>query len=45
MEEQGSYMARICNPRLYKVVTQDVIQRKVFPLVIDKKAIDPQANY
>ena len=38
-------MGRILNPRLYKLVSQDVISRHVYPLLIDKKSVDPDANY
>lgn len=36
VKDQGSYAARILNPRLYGIVTKDVISRKAYPLVIDK---------
>ena len=38
-------MARICDPRLYGIITSDILQRKAFPFVIDKKSIDNQALY
>lgn len=45
VKDQGSYFARIMNPRLYSEVTKDVICRKAYPLVIDKYRIDSKANY
>lgn len=43
--QQGVYMARLVDPRMYGIITQDVLARKAFPLVIDKASIDPKANY
>lgn len=45
VNEQSAYFARVYNPRIYGIVNQDVIKRKVYPLVIDKKATDPNSNY
>ena len=45
VKQQGAYMARICDPRLYGIVTQDILQRKAFPFTIDKKSIDSKSNY
>ena len=38
-------MARLIDPRLYGIITQDVLARKAFPLVIDKMAVDSTQNY
>jgi len=43
--DQNAYFGRIFNPRTYAVVSNDVICRRVYPLVIDKMAIDPLSNY
>lgn len=45
VKKQGSYFGRISDPRLYKQISQDILARKVYPIVIDKKAIDLKANY
>lgn len=45
VSEQSAYFARIFNPRIFGLVNQDIIKRKVYPLVIDKKAMDPNSNY
>ena len=45
VQQQGAYMGRIHDPRLYGIVSKDVLQRKAYPLVIDKKAIDSNSNY
>lgn len=38
-------MGRILNPRSYYQVCQDVLKRRAYPLVIDKKSVDQKANY
>lgn len=38
-------MARIIDPRLYGLVSHDILSRKVYPFVIDKMAIDAKSNY
>jgi hypothetical protein len=45
VKDQGSYVARILNPRLYSEITKDVLSRKAYPLVIDKYNIDSKSNY
>ena len=45
VNQQGAYCARIYNPRLYGVVSQDIISRKAYPFVIDKQSVDQKANY
>jgi UDP-3-O-[3-hydroxymyristoyl] glucosamine N-acyltransferase len=45
VKQPSVYFAKVSNPRIYGQVTKDVLQRKVFPLVIDKRALDPVANY
>ena len=45
IEQQGSYVARIFNPRSYFQVTQDIIKRRAYPLVIDKKSVDQNSRY
>lgn len=42
---QDAYFGRIFNPRTYAVVSNDIICRRAYPLVIDKKAVDPLADY
>lgn len=41
VNQHGVYMARVVDPRLFGIITKDVIQRQVYPLVIDIAAIDP----
>jgi len=36
VEDQAAYCGRIANPRLYGVVTKDVIQRHAYPFTIEK---------
>ena len=43
--KQGSYMARISDPRMYGIVQRDILQRKVWPIVVDRKAVDLRADY
>lgn len=43
--KQGSYMARISDPRMYGIVTKDILSRMVYPIVLDRKAIDLKAEY
>jgi len=43
--DQGAYFARIFNPRMLSIVANDVLAKKVYPLVIDKKTVDPMADY
>lgn len=43
--DQIAYFGRIFNPRTYSVVSNDIICRRAYPLVLDKTAIDPQSNY
>ena len=38
-------MARLFNPRMYGIVTQDILARKLYPIVLDKKSVDARANY
>jgi translation initiation factor eIF-2B subunit epsilon len=45
VRDQGAYFARIANPRLYGVVTRDVISRRAYPMVIDKRSMDKEHNY
>lgn len=45
VSQQGVYMARMVDPRMYGIITQDVLARKAFPLVIDQASIDSRANY
>lgn len=45
VEQQGAYIARIHNPRMYGQVTQDILRRKAYPFVINKKSVAPGANY
>ena len=43
--KQGSYAARISDPRIYGIVTKDILSRKVYPFVLDKATIDHNADY
>ena len=43
--DQDAYFGRVFNPRTYSVVSNDVICRRVFPLVLEKRAIDTKSNY
>lgn len=43
--DQNAYFGRIFNPRTYAVVSNDVICRRVYPLVLDRSAIDPKSSY
>lgn len=45
VKQQGAYFARISNPRLYGVVSKDVILRHAYPMVINKKSIDQVHSY
>lgn len=45
VEDQGAYFSRLINPRAYGIVTQDIISRKAYPMVVDKKSVDAKANY
>lgn len=45
VQQQGVYMARLVDPRLYGVISQDVLARRAYPLVIDKAALDPKSSY
>ena len=45
VEDQGAYFARLFNPRMYGIVTQDILARKLYPIVLDKKSVDARANY
>lgn len=45
VQQQGVYMARLVDPRHYGVITQDVLARRAYPLVIDKAALDSKSAY
>lgn len=45
VKQQGAYMARIGDLRLYGQVTHDILSRKVYPFAIDTAAIDSNQDY
>lgn len=45
VQQSGVYMARLVDPRLYGIITQDILSRKAYPLVIDKAAVDSRGHY
>mmetsp|Transcript_18291 Transcript_18291/g.28109 ORF Transcript_18291/g.28109 Transcript_18291/m.28109 type:complete len:177 (+) Transcript_18291:733-1263(+) len=45
VEDLSTYYARVANPRLLGVVSRDIVQRHVYPLVVDMRTIDSKANY
>ena len=37
--------SKLFNPKMYGIVTQDILARKLYPIVLDKKSVDARANY
>lgn len=43
--ESTTYFARVTDPRTYAAITQDIISRYAYPMVLDLKLLSPKIDY